>query len=173
MSKPDDISAAEDDVAFFENAEKKRRERWVAEHWCRATCRDPSALVDSEDPDFLLGGRGVEITEVQLPDRRRHAEFKQDLADVNSGKRPAPRDDLDLEEVRSSAHDWVSQTIEKKAKHYGPSGRTWILVVYVNLSFCDQIRWELVRASLNSAQPAFAEVHALFASGSESERLFP
>ncbi len=69
----------QDDVAFFSNASKDDRERWILEHWCALNGHDASRAVKGEAPDFTVDDVSIEIVEVLGKGRRRHQEYKDDL----------------------------------------------------------------------------------------------
>lgn len=160
--EPDD---ARDQIRFFSNANKKEREKWVIENWCRITGRIGSRITKGEAPDYVVNEEGVEIVEVLLPDRKRHDECKMEgLAQpCNAGS---------LERTVAQGHLWLLKIIDAKAKKYGSGAKGWVLLLYVNFSFWQRIDWDFLKSKLAATQPQFKRVDALTADGQTVVTLF-
>jgi hypothetical protein len=175
--KPHWRLAAKNNVEFFGNPNKKRRERWIVERWATCTSNSGSILPPQTDPpDFLVGDRGVEIVEVLAPGRTRHAEFKTDLDDARR-RRARIHDSESLQQVLAEGHKWVENQIEKKNQKYSLShpadGGKWTLVLYISVSFSDRIQWNKVRQWLSKRPGFFHTIDALLADGLRVEQLLP
>ncbi len=162
-----------DQIHFFSNGGKKERERWVVEAWCRPGGRNGFSIVDGERPDFTVDGEKVEVSEALRPHRRRHDACKEDLAEMAAGRLPSPRYAGSLEEVLAGGHLWALNGIDAKIEKYRSTATSdWVLLLYVNFSFWQRVRWELVRSQLTATPPPFKRIDALSADGKDVIPLF-
>lgn len=170
------LSAFEGDVRFFSNEGKGDRERWVFDRWCSLTGRNSAQGIKCEAPDFKLNGEHIEIIDVLEPGRKRHKEFKDDLAKLRTGT--AQTADLihngpDLETVKSSAHQWVLNAVRHKQKLYGSKSASWTLLIYADFAFADRTDWKTVITELSRTPPGFTRVEVLFPDGAKTMALYP
>lgn len=169
-----DVEAhARDQIHFFSNAGKKERETWVIEAWCRLTGKRDCSIVEGERPDFTVGLEKVEISEVLRPEQRRQDTVKKDVAEILAGRFPQPQNAGSLNEAAAKGHLWVLNGVSAKIqKYHSICTDDWILLLYVNLSFWRNIRWELVKSPLMLSSPPFKQIDVLSADGSEAIEIF-
>lgn len=170
------ISDFQDDVRFFSIACKDDRECWIFDHWCSLTERNAAQGIKGEAPDFTLNGEKIEIVEILEAGRKRHKEFKDDLATLRTGpSQPADlmHDGPDLETIMCIAHKWLLDGIRDKHNHYGPSSASWTLLVYADFTFANRTDWQAVTTELSRTPPGFARVEVLFPDGAKSMALHP
>ncbi len=170
------LTACQDDVRFFSSACKDERERWIFDRWCSLTGRNAAQATKGEAPDFTVHGEKIEIVEVLTAGRKRHKEFKDDLATLRTGTSQTAdliHNGPDLETIKSRAHQWVLNAIRAKHSHYGPSSASWTLLVYADFTFADRTDWKAVTTELSRTPPGFARIEVLFPDGAKSMVLHP
>jgi hypothetical protein len=167
---------AKSDHDFVTKVEHKPdREGWVLDQWLTGHARRPSEIRRGADPpDFVVDGTGIEVVEAMQAGRRRGDDYKEKVEAAKAGYafvRRLPS----LHEVRKHGHLWILNQVEQKtAKRYAASKR-WILVVYANFSWTEQVQWELLEAKLIELHPPFASVEVVFSTpaGSVARTVFP
>lgn len=148
---------------FSKPAYKKIQELWCAAHFSMAysafiqECWVHIADRDLQtDTDFELEVRGVlhpfQITEVQLPGRRRGDEYR--------GKAPPAWEQEDYSEGSEKGASWVRAGIDKKFSGYGGSVTHLNLLVYLNFPAWDQ-QFHDMRDATGDVARKFASVWLL------------
>jgi len=174
---PDDLKtlvpSAEKTMGFFSNDGKKTRELWVLERWAKCAGRSLAKVQEGEGPDFNVEGLGVEIVEVQQPERRRGDEYRAERDALARGEIPEWKNWVDLESVQNEAHQWIADAITGKAQKYGKAARTWVLVVYANYGWWEETDWQAVRAVVEGLVDIFARVDVLGADGESMVKIKP
>lgn len=165
MTDDELLQHAKADHAFLtRNQHKVERERWVLDQWLAARGLDPKKINQGQDPpDFDVDGGGVEIVEAMEAGRRRGDNYKARLEAAKVGDclvRHLPS----LRDVCENGHEWILQQVQQKLdKKYDPSAsKHWMLLVYANFSFVEQVQWELLEARLTEMSPPFASVEIFY-----------
>jgi len=162
---------AENTRKYFSNDGKKERERWVVEHWAAALARSIANLKESEAPDFVADGDGVEVVEVQPPERRRGDEYRADRDALAQGKLPEWKNWVSFELVQAEGYDWIGDAISAKAQKYGEAAKDWTLVVYANYGWWEETDWDAVGKIVQESVETFASIHVLGAGGETVVRI--
>lgn len=171
---PQLIAALQEDVRFFSNSGKEERERWVFEHWCAITGRNPANAKKPDPPDFQLGSESIEVVEVLHLKRKRHDEFKQTVnRATESPSVCVVHEGASMEEIISEAHKWVIRAVDKKRQHYKHTAQGWILLVYLNYEFAGHTHFHSIRSALAALNLQFKAVEDLLPDGQSCHQLFP
>lgn len=157
------VRQASSQLAFFTNpAHKKTQELWCAAHFGRAYCFafEPCYIWISDrdeqtDTDFQLelpaGVFDFQISEVQLPSRRRGDEYRRGDALPSSVEHYDQGDTL--------GPIWVRDRIEAKRSKYGDT-RSLNLLIYLNFPARNQLYTDLASTCRTSSE-SFASVWLL------------
>ncbi len=159
------LHVARGDLAFFSNAHKLDRERWVVDRWLLARGRVAADVRPGGDPpDFIVDGCGVEIAELMEPWRKRGDDYRAKLVAAEACC-ALPRRLVSRKQVVERGHEWVLDAIRRKAEKYGASAERWTLLIYVNLPYADNLAWEGVLAGLEALAPPFAAIEVVYEVG--------
>lgn len=153
---------------FFNSPEhKKTQELWCAAQFGRAFLSNLGSCTllvadhdEQTDVDFCLEVAGVrhpfQITEVQVPDRRRGDEYK------NEALKGATLESWDSGTAQGAS--WVREAIQKKYDRYGGNVSALNLLVYVNFPAYEH-DYEEIRQVTGDLAKEFASVWLLNGNG--------
>jgi len=127
-------------IEFFASRNRPERERWVAREFVRnlnVRARESSFVSPADDPpDVLYRGCRFEVKEVLDPGRRRHQEYRDELAKANAATNSSDllKSYTPKEISPAEVGKLVLGQVQALSRKYEPTlKRSLDLLVYVNL----------------------------------------
>ena len=132
-----DIEFCKDSVKFYGCKQKEEREKWIAGTFLEnlgIKVSSEKLIIGDDPPDVLYDMCCFEIKEILDPGRRRHEEYKNDLARLKSSEKAV----LEMESFTPTFISWdyvykkVILTAQNAQTHYSTSfcSKTDLLIYY-------------------------------------------